>query len=89
MGKLAMKESTLNQVIHIIKHASGMDETDSINANTPLTGSGLSLDSVAVLEILLELEKEFHIEIDANELLNTEALQNAKTLSAFIESKMK
>jgi acyl carrier protein len=83
-----MKESTLVHVIEIIKQAAGLDGTDDINEQTPLTGSGLSLDSVAVLEILLELEKKFHVEMDAEELLQAGALKNIKALSDFIESKI-
>lgn len=82
-----MEKSILMQVINIIKQAAGLEDTDDINEDTPLTGSGLSLDSVAVLEILLELEKQFQIEVDAEELLDKGALQSIKTLSGFIESK--
>ena len=89
MGRLKMDKSTLIHVIEIIKQATGLDDKDDINENTALTGSGLSLDSVAVLEILLELEKEFQVEVDAEELLDAGALQNINTLSNFIESKIK
>ncbi|MBW1812469.1 MAG: acyl carrier protein [Deltaproteobacteria bacterium] len=89
MGELKVDKLILMQIIKIIKLATGLDDIDDINEHTPLTGSGLSLDSVAVLEILLELEKKFHIEVDAEELLDKGALQNINTLSNFIESKIK
>ncbi len=82
-----MTSSTLDRVIGIIRQAAGSSAEESLDDTTPLIGSGMSIDSVAVLEILVALEKEFRIEIGADELLQAQALQTVGTLADFIESK--
>ena len=51
--------STQQRVIRIIRQAAGVQSDEPIGAETGLVGSGLWLDSVAVLELLISLEKEF------------------------------
>ena len=83
-----MTSSTVERVIAVIVQAAGLGPDVPLTEDTPLVGSGISLDSVAVLELLVGLEREFHVEIDADELLQAEALKTVGTLAEFIESKV-
>jgi acyl carrier protein len=82
-----MSASTLQRVIRTIVTATGLDPNEHLDATTPLVGAGMSLDSVAVLELLVALEKEFRIELDAEELRQANALATVGALAAFVESK--
>jgi len=82
-----MSSSTIERVSKIIVEAAGLSPEEQLDANTPLVGSGLSLDSASVLEILVGLEKEFGIEIEVDELLQAQALETVGTLAAFLDSK--
>jgi acyl carrier protein len=83
-----MTVSTLQRVMQTIVTATGLSPDQHLDANTPLVGAGLSLDSVAVLELLVALEKEFRIEIRPEELHRREALQTVRSLANFIESEV-
>ena len=80
--------SILPRVIQIIVRASGLSPDEPLSADTGLVGSGVSLDSVAVLELLVTLEKEFGIVLDPTELARTHALATAGSLAELIESKI-
>ena len=82
-----MIRSTLNRVIKTIVRATGLSPDETLDENTPLIGSGISLDSAGVLELLVGLEKEFQIELNPDELLQAQALKTAGTLAGFIDSK--
>jgi acyl carrier protein len=45
------------------------------------------LDSSAVLELLVGIEKEFQIEVDPGELMRVQALRTIGTLAQFIDEK--
>ena len=82
-----MSASTVDRVTAIIAQATGLEADGGIDADTPLIGSGISLDSAAVLEILVGIEKEFGVEIDVDELLSAQALQSIAALAGFVDSK--
>lgn len=83
-----MTSSTLERVIRIVVQATGISAEEQLDENTPLVGSGISLDSSAVLELLVALEKEFRTEISADELLQAQALTTVGTLAEFIRTKV-
>jgi acyl carrier protein len=83
-----MTVSILPRIAQIIVAATGVSPDCRLDAATPLIGTGLSLDSVAVFELLVALEKEFQIEIDPDELRQTKALATVGALAAFVESKL-
>ena len=58
-----------------------------LDAKTPLLSSGLGLDSVAVLDLIMELEKEFSISFDDADL-SVELFQNAEALARAVETKL-
>lgn len=60
-------------------------QPDEIGDGMPLFGGGLGLDSIDVLEIVLELERSFGVTI-ADQDTGTRVLQSVDTIAAFIEA---
>ena len=58
-------------------------EPDEINANEPLFGDGLGLDSIDALEIIVLLEKEYGLKIDKPEE-GKEIMYSVETLAKYI-----
>ena len=58
-------ESTFDRVVQILREKCELDETVEITADT--TFKDIDLDSLSVVEIALECEDEFGIEIDVEE----------------------
>jgi acyl carrier protein len=56
-----------------------------IGDSTPLFGGGLGLDSVDVLELVLELERSFGVKIE-DEQTGMDVLRSVDTIAAFITS---
>jgi acyl carrier protein len=64
------------------------DRADSLDATTPLLGSLPELDSMAVLELVLELEQRFGIVVDGEDV-TAEVFETLATLTAFVDSKLR
>jgi acyl carrier protein len=60
-------------------------QPEEIDDAMPLFGGGLGLDSIDVLEIVLELERSFGVTI-ADQDTGTRVLQSVDTIAAFIEA---
>lgn len=60
------------------------DRADTIDAATPLLDTLPELDSMAVLEVLVELEQRFGITIDGEDV-TIEAFQTLTSLTALVE----
>ena len=56
---------------------------EEIGDDTPLFGEGLGLDSIDVLELVLELERSFGVLI-GDEKTGIEILRSVDTIAAFI-----
>jgi acyl carrier protein len=56
---------------------------EEIEASTPLFGDGLGLDSIDVLELVLELERGFGVSI-SDEQTGTKVLHSVETITSFI-----
>ena len=56
---------------------------EDIQDDMPLIGSGLSLDSIDAVELVLKFEKEFRIKIQSSEE-SRQALASVSSLAAFI-----
>ena len=56
---------------------------DEIGDATPLFGEGLGLDSIDVLELVLEIERSFGVAI-GDEKTGIEVLQSVDTIADFI-----
>ncbi|MBC2601049.1 phosphopantetheine-binding protein [Puniceicoccus vermicola] len=63
-------------------------EPSDLADDEPLFGSGLDLDSIDALELVLELEKEYGIKIKSSEE-SRKALKSISTLAAYIEEHRK
>jgi acyl carrier protein len=57
-------------------------------ADTPLLSSGVTLDSVAVLQLLMEIEDHFGVEF-SDEDLTVELFQNVGSLATAVEQKLR
>lgn len=58
---------------------------EQIKDDDPLIGSGLSLDSIDALELVVQIEKEFGIKISSIEQ-SKQALASVASLAAFIRA---
>jgi len=56
---------------------------EEIDTSTPLFGDGLGLDSIDVLELVLELERGFGVSI-SDEQTGNRVLQSVETIASFI-----
>jgi acyl carrier protein len=56
---------------------------EEIGDDTPLFGEGLGLDSIDVLELVLELERSFGVTI-GDERTGMEVLRSVDTIAAFV-----
>ena len=58
---------------------------EEIQSDMPLFGEGLGLDSIDALEIVLELQRSFGVEI-TDEEIGRRVLRNVRAIVDFIES---
>jgi acyl carrier protein len=58
---------------------------DQIGDDTPLFGEGLGLDSIDVLELVLELERSFGVTI-GDEQTGMKVLRSVDTIAAYVVS---
>jgi acyl carrier protein len=63
------------------------DRADAIDASTPLFGFLPELDSMAVLELVLELEQRFGITIEGEDV-TADVFETLGSLAAFVDSKL-
>jgi len=82
---LSSLRTRLKRLIVDSLNLEGMDP-DSIEDDAPLFGEGLGLDSVDALELVVALEKEFGIKIQAQEI-GREAFASVAALAQFIETR--
>ena len=66
--KIKIREATLLNVIEILVSALHLKiQTSDLDPDTPLFGTGLGLDSVDAVVIIVELESRFNISISEEE----------------------
>ena len=63
------------------------DRADAIDTSTPLFGFLPELDSMAVLELVLELEQRFCITIEGEDV-TADVFESLGSLAAFVDSKL-
>jgi len=84
--RIKTRESTLLKVVEILISALQMKiEASDLDPDTPLFGTGLGLDSVDAVVIIVELESRFSIRISEDE--GRRALRTVNTIVDLILSK--
>lgn len=84
--RIEIRESTLLNVLEILISSLNMKiQPGDLDPDTPLFGSGLGLDSVDAVVIIVELESRFKIRISEEE--GRRALRTVNTIVDLILSK--
>jgi acyl carrier protein len=80
--------TTLDDVKAVLVDTLGIeDRADTLDAATPLFGSLPELDSMAVLELVLELEQRFGIAVEGEDV-SADVFETLGSLTAFIDGKL-
>lgn len=81
-------DPTFDEVKTVVTKTLGIEaRADSLTPTTPLLGSLPEFDSMAVLKVILALEKHFGVTVDDDEVTG-ELFETLGTLAAFIEQKL-
>lgn len=75
---------TLTRVKKVIRACLKVDDATALDDTMPLVGGEYDLDSLDILLIVTELEKEFGVKIQEGSM-GKAAFTNIETLGAFIE----
>ena len=79
---------SVDDVKEVVVHTLGVeDRADSLGPATPLFGSLPELDSMAVLELVLELEQRFGITIDGEDV-TADVFETLDSLTALVDAKL-
>jgi len=83
-----MADPLTNRLKHIIVETLRLEgvKPEEIKDEEPLIGTGLALDSIDALELVVKLEKEFGIKIGSSEE-SKQALSSVAGLAAFIRQR--
>jgi len=88
MDKAQGRTELTNQVIEIIFQALNLRHIDknTVTELTPITKGGLNLDSVDILEIIVQFESQFGIKMNDSEAY-AEHFKNIGTVVDFVKTK--
>jgi acyl carrier protein len=79
----------LDDVKSVVVETLGIeDRADALDADTPLLGSLPELDSMAVLELVLELEQRFAITIEGEDV-TADVFETLASLTSFVDQKLR
>lgn len=83
-----MTDPLISRLKHLIVDTLRLDgvTASDIDESAPLIGSGLSLDSIDALELVVKIEKEFGIKIGSSEE-SRQALASVNSLASFIRAR--
>lgn len=82
---MKFSQDTLDRVKVVLVNTLGIhDRAETLEASTELFGSLPELDSIAVVSLSVNLEREFDFEID-DEDFTGEVFETVGTLSEFVE----
>ena len=82
--KIEHREAVLNRVIELLISRLRLDRSSKeLDPDTPLFGSGLCLDSVDAVEIVVVLESEFGIWLDEDE---DESMFTLRTINSLVDA---
>ncbi|MEQ9825232.1 MAG: phosphopantetheine-binding protein [Puniceicoccaceae bacterium] len=82
-----MSESIHERLKQIIVETLNLDDVvpEEIANDKPLFETGLGLDSIDVLELVVRIEKEYQVKIENSEAAK-QALQSVNSLATYIEA---
>ena len=82
-------EPTITRVKHLIVRALNLQDLrpEEIDTDAPLFGTGLGLDSVDALELVVAIEKEFGIRTESHEV-GKEAMASVRALAGFVQVRL-
>ncbi len=85
-----MTDPLISRLKHLIVDTLRLDgvTASDIDEAAPLIGSGLALDSIDALELVVKIEKEFGIKIGSSEE-SRQALASVNSLATFIKARTK
>lgn len=84
-----MSDTIVNQLKDIIANKLDVNLAyDEIDENVSLFEDGLGLDSIAIVDLIVSIEKTFSLSIEDEEL-NADLFKNLKILSEFVRNKLK
>jgi acyl carrier protein len=84
-----MSDIIVNQLKDIIANKLDVNLAyDEIDENVSLFEDGLGLDSIAIVDLIVTIEKTFSLSIEDEEL-NADLFKNLKILSEFVRNKLK
>ena len=84
-----MSEAIVNQLKDIIVNQLDVNLTyDEIDETVSLFEDGLGLDSIAIVNLIVSIEKKFSIKIPDDEL-NADLFANLTVLAEFVTQKLK
>ncbi len=88
MEKAQDRTTLTNQVIETIFQSLNLKHIDqtTVNESTAITAGGLNLDSVDILEIIVQLEHKFGLKMSDSEAY-AQHFQNIGTVVDFVKSK--
>jgi len=83
-----MTDPLISRLKHLIVDTLRLDgvTASDIDETAPLIGSGLALDSIDALELVVKIEKEFGIKIGSSEE-SRQALASVNSLANFIRAR--
>lgn len=85
---MTVSQDTLDRVIVVVVKTLAIQErADSLNAFTELFGSMPELDSITVVALSVNLEREFDFEID-DEDFTGEVFDTVGSLAEYVESRL-
>ncbi|HUE85547.1 MAG TPA: phosphopantetheine-binding protein [Vicinamibacterales bacterium] len=84
-----MTDTLRTEIKHAIIRSLRLPITvDEIGDDVPLFGEGLGLDSIDVLELVLELERSFGVAV-SDEATGARVLRTVNTIAEFVEANRK
>jgi acyl carrier protein len=83
-----MNEALEQELRELIVEALMLEDVrpEQIEADAPLFGEGLGLDSIDALELALAIERRYQIRIAAEDARNRELFRSVRSLAAHIAS---
>jgi acyl carrier protein len=78
-------ENLIREIAALIVASLNLEvDAATIEADTPLYGEGLGLDSIDILEVALEVSKRFGVQLQADDNDNVRIFTSLRTLADYV-----